>query len=126
MAFNAVLFDLYGTLADIEVDERDPQAWAALRAFLQIRARNLRPEYLRDRFLTLCSEEMQTKEEGFVLENAFRRLLMETGGTGSDREIIEFAKAFRSVTTKNLRARPYAIPVLRMLRTSGICLGIVS
>lgn len=126
MGASAVLFDLYGTLADIEVDEQDLDAWAALKRLFGDQAGNLAPQDLRERFTRLCDQEIRAHGEGFALTSAFKRLLSETGRGGSDREAIEFAEAFRSATTKRLSARPYSIPLLNALRRCGLRLALVS
>lgn len=126
MSTGAVLFDLYGTLADIEVDEQEPNPWAALKVFLGAKANDLTPLEIQARFNMLCDQETSIHGEGFALTSAFRKLLIETGRNGSEAEITSLARAFRRRTTKSLIARPYSVSLLTELRRNGLRLALIS
>jgi putative hydrolase of the HAD superfamily len=122
----AVLFDLYGTLADIEVDEDADETWAPLVGVLQGLGATARLNDLRTRFYELCTEAAAVHRRGFILTGVFKVLLEEHNAPSTAGAIETFARAFRRASTVNLTRRPYAVSILSRLRTCGLRLGLVS
>ena len=71
----AALFDLYGTMVDIQVDEDSPRLWNGLAAAFRERDIAVEPSDLRQRFQALLREEAERGREGFLMDPVFRRLL---------------------------------------------------
>jgi putative hydrolase of the HAD superfamily len=120
---NGVLFDLYGTTVDIEVDEDSPRLWRGLAAALDTTHAPVEPSEVRRLFQTLLQEEAERGREGFLMEPVFRRLLtsLEAGG-----DVGPIGKLFRELSVKKMHLRPYVEPLFEQLHRSGVKLGIVS
>lgn len=123
-AVEFVLFDLYGTLLDIEVNEGDPTVWRALADELQRRGIKAEGPQLRETFCAALHDERSRLPDGFVLDNVFRRFA--TALQANDLDAKELAAAFRAHSTQKLSLRPYASRLLEALRASGCKTGIVS
>ena len=122
----AVLFDLYGTLADIEVDERRDAFWVAL-AREALPAVQIDPLQLREIYFGLLAQErLQGGKDGFLLTSTFERLLRLLKQKQTDMAVVEFADHFRRLSILSLKARSYAAPLLRLLRSEGFSLGLIS
>lgn len=120
---NGVLFDLYGTTIDIEVDEDSPRLWHGLAAALGETGVVVEPSELRRRFHTFLREEAERGREGFLMEPVFRRLLtsLQAGG-----DVGWIGKLFRELSVKKMHLRPYVEPLFDRLHRTGVKLGIVS
>jgi len=73
-AVDAVLFDLYGTLLRISVDEDSPALWTGLAAALGRAGATIEPDQVRSEFRSILREEGKHRREGFVMEPVFQRL----------------------------------------------------
>lgn len=120
---NCVLFDLYGTTIDIEIDEDSPALWRGLAAALGDSRRTVDAADVRQRFQHLLEEEATRRSEGCLMEPVFRRLLDSLGAGG---DVGRIGKLFRELSLKEIRLRPYVEPLFGRLRRSGVKLGIVS
>lgn len=118
-----VLFDLYGTLLDVRVDQESPQLWAGIATALRGAGLQAQPEYLERLFTTELRDERSRHPDGFVMDVVFRRLLATIGSKLSP---AEFGGLFRKLSIKKLTLRPYVPPLLRRLRESGCKTGVVS
>lgn len=117
-----VLFDLYGTLADVQVDEDAPQLWRLLTpAGVALEAADLR-----DRFRALCAEEAAEHGHGNILTAVFRRLLTQLGQPHAEADVSRFAGRFRELSITRLELRPYTRAVLDRLRRHGARVCLVS
>ncbi|MCR5508935.1 MAG: HAD family hydrolase [Lachnospiraceae bacterium] len=102
------IFDLYGTLIDLNVDERSTQLWTLLAGFYNVYGCDVSAAELKDVFFKADKEERELlkKERGLRypeirLEKVFSRLLFECGkdhpvsasvaGLGVDRLRAEYA-----------------------------------
>jgi putative hydrolase of the HAD superfamily len=119
----AVLFDLYGTTVDIEVDENSPRLWHGLAAALGGTAAPVEASDIRRRFQTFLQEEGERGREGFLMEPVFRRLLKSLSIEG---DVARVGKLFRELSLKQMRLRPYVEPLFERLHRSAVKLGIVS
>lgn len=124
----AVIFDLYGTLADVQVDEESPRFWDALarEAFGGPGAR-LSGEELRGQHARLCREAAEHgRGEGFLLDTVFAGLLSACGGSSAPEEAAAFAALFRRHSLTRLERKPYTDGLLAALRGAGYRAGLVS
>lgn len=121
-----VLFDLYGTLLDVEVNEADPVFWTALAEVLRREGVEAEPGSLRDVFFSTLRDERSRVPDGFVMQTVLRRVLAACGWEPSDEALRAFGAAFRRLSTTSLSLLPYVEPLVRTLRASGCRMGIVS
>ncbi len=103
-----VLFDLYGTLADIRTDEESPAFWE--RLFLNGAG------FTREEYLSRCRAAAEELPEGGEIDllAVFRSL---TGKRGE--ELLRFAKFFRESSRERLRLFPHAKELLSALHGAG-------
>jgi putative hydrolase of the HAD superfamily len=123
---SVVLFDLYGTLVDLETDEASPAVWNALARRLGSQGFRLDGRSLRARFRKLCEEEASRLGEGFIIAPVLNRLLQRNGQPPSELEVRAFAHEFRRLSIRRLELRPYSRPLLERLRQRGNRLALVS
>jgi putative hydrolase of the HAD superfamily len=118
-----VLFDLYGTLVDIRVDEDSSRLWRGLASALSTTSGRIEPSEVRRRFQAVLQEEGARGREGFLMESVFRRLL---SSVDVEESVERIGKLFRELSICEMRLRPYVEPLLVRLHHSRIKLGIVS
>jgi putative hydrolase of the HAD superfamily len=119
-----VLFDLYGTLVDLRLNEDTPAVWNGVAAAIRdLGGDTTRTPEVRDRFLGMLTEEGARREHGFVMEAVFRRLL-ESYGASAD--VAALGSAFRRLSTDELSLRAYVRPLFEALRRKQYAIGIVS
>lgn len=121
---DCVLFDLYGTLLDIQLDEDSPALWAGLTTAVGSMGAIVDPIELRRRFLAILKDEGQRGREGFIMEPVFQRLLASFGIANED--IGRLGGVFRKLSLRQLTLRSYVVPLLDALHRSGSKTGIVS
>ena len=133
------IFDLYGTLVDIQTDEMSMKLWKRLARMYEVYGAVYKPKQLRKAFWKLDQEERKKtrKELGCEypecqLEKVFLRLLRDdsvVGQAGSsiltmtpEQEMIwaEFmANSFRILSRKYIRLFPNTIQTLERLKQCG-------
>jgi putative hydrolase of the HAD superfamily len=122
----AVIFDLYGTLVDLKVNEDTPHFWNALAFDFFGSERHVSGEVLKDTFMRLVREVSGHIGEGFMLDTVFSGMLEELGRTPTPDNISLFADKFRKYSVTHLSKKNYADDLLCAIRTSGYKLGLVS
>lgn len=118
-----VLFDLYGTTVDIELDEDSPRLWEGLAAALSTSGAVVEPVSVRRQFQTILHDEAARGREGFLMEPVFRRLAV-AFRFGDD--IGRIGRLFRELSLRKLHLRPYVTPLFDSLHRSRVNIGIVS
>jgi putative hydrolase of the HAD superfamily len=120
----AVLFDLYGTLVDLKINEEGPALWQGLADWLAANlGRDVSPKQLRRDYFGLVEEKVKIFGEGFVLPEVIHELL---GQEVNERQVRRFADEFRKLSTQSLELREYTIPLLTRLRAGQFRLALVS
>ena len=120
----AVLFDLYGTLVDLKINEESPALWQGLADWLVANlGRDVSPEQLHRDYFGLVEEKVKVFGEGFVLPEVIHELL---GQEVNERQVRLFANEFRKLLTQSLELREYTIPLLTRLRAGQFRLALVS
>lgn len=110
-----ILFDLYGTLADIRTDEESPAFWARLAAS--------GAAFTREGYLARCREEAEKLPQGGEID----LLRVFSGLTGKKGEALSaFARLFRETSLVRLRLFPFAAELLSALRAAGAHLFLFS
>ena len=120
---DTVLFDLYGTLLDIRLDEDSAALWVGLTTALTAAGASVGPGDVRSRFQSILKEEGARGREGFIMELVFRRLL---ASFGVSEDVGRIGRVFRQLSLKEQALRPYVVPLLEALHRSGSRTGIVS
>jgi len=119
-----VLFDLYGTLLRIRLNEDSPALWEALAAEIAAAARtSALPAEVRRRYRAILAEEGRSRPDGFLMEAVFRRLL---ASFDAPTDVDRFGRVFRERSIEELALQPYVAPLLADLRRSPVRIGIVS
>jgi putative hydrolase of the HAD superfamily len=126
MVVRYVLFDLYGTLVDVAVEEDTPAFWSALATDLSSRTPTLSASDLRGLFFSILRDERSRVPDGFVLDTVFRRLLTSMSAPAEAADVARLASLFRRRSIRKLRLRPYVDPLLKAIRDSGCKTGIIS
>jgi putative hydrolase of the HAD superfamily len=122
----AALFDLYGTLVDLHVDEKTPSVWNAIAEECFGAREGVSGHSLRDSYLDLLELRGREKDEGFLLDSVFADLLNRFGAPSSPTDVSAFAVAFRRHSTVHLRKKPYTDALLSQIRSSGYKVGLIS
>lgn len=122
------IFDLYGTLIDIETDEEQPQLWEQLAAFYGAAGACYEPVglYRRYRELVTAEEAVLAEESGVPepmveirLENIFAALFEEKGVQQYAEQLAQVGGLFRDWSTNRLGLFPGADALLRRLHEAG-------
>lgn len=129
--YDAVFFDLYGTLVDIRTDESSDAAWEALRKALTAQCGVSYPdtESLRSRFgelATLIRAASFARHGEWAepdLLPVYRGLAHDSGDDQGARAL---AWSFRRASTSLLRLYPGASELLARLRAAGLRIVLVS
>jgi len=120
----SVLFDLYGTLLDLRLNEDHPALWQGLAGALEACGGIVEPPAdLRRRFRQILREESRHTQEGFLMEPVFARLL---ASVGARPEVARLGRVFRQLSIEEMSIRPYVAPLFEALRQTSCRLGIVS
>lgn len=123
------IFDLYGTLVDIETNERGRRLWRLSSLYYASHGAKYDPGELRRCYLSFCAEEQAKSPEPYYeieLRDVFRRLYQEKGARPDARLIDETARFFRFTSTKKLRLYPWVAPVFSLLRKEGVGVYLLS
>lgn len=131
--YDTVLFDLYGTLVDIRTDENDPDAWEALRDFLdETGAHYDNADQLRDRFMgarALSSVVPAGRDPAFYepdLLPTYRAMFSLRGMRVGERLSRKAAWVFRQASTRLIWLYPGALDMLKLLRSRGLRIILLS
>lgn len=136
MDLRAILFDVNGTLIDIETDEGQDTIYGTISRFLNYQGATLEPDELRERYFRLMEAQRKGSQERYPEFDAvaiWRTLLLQTGTL--DREILRaekgrqlpllLAELHRALSRKRLELFPDVRQVLEELR-ARYTLGVVS
>jgi putative hydrolase of the HAD superfamily len=122
----AVIFDLYGTLADVHVDEKSPAFWAAVSAEVFDGRSSVAGEQLESAYCRLLNWHGKRSEDGFLLDTVFAQLLGEFGVEPTPDNLQRLADAFRKHSIVYLARKDYASALLDTVRSSGYRIGLIS
>ncbi len=129
MKIAAILFDLYGTLVDIETDESDPRLYAVLSQFLTYYDIFLDPEELAARFQEVCLAHLLEHPGPFGeidVFQVFEEILERARSRKVERSLVLFvARLFRSLSRQRFGLFEDTLPALEQLQPV-FRLGIVS
>lgn len=125
---HGVMFDLYGTLVDIDTDEISAEFWSKLADDLSADYSIKKdPDELCARYNQLCARAAVRLSSGRILDQVFQQWLKELDPSGAtDLNVSKFAIIFRRRSTRALKMRRYTHELCKQLRNAGIKLAIVS
>ncbi|MDE5546507.1 MAG: HAD family hydrolase [Anaeroplasmataceae bacterium] len=115
----AVLFDLYGTLIDIHTDEESESFWKKVAKKTK-KFQKCNSSELRKKYLSLCKQKQQSKEEIDILE-VFEELLCI-----SKNQAVKVAWEFRKGSTKYIHLYKGVKKLLKRLKIEGVSLYVLS
>ncbi|MBW3094635.1 HAD family hydrolase [Bifidobacterium sp. 64T4] len=129
--YDAVFFDLYGTLIDIRTDEWSQAAWEALRVALNgAGADYADADETKRRFDEELARQMAGHEDDRWYEPeyipVYQRMLAAHGVQAGESEARAVGWSFRHSTTSLFRLYPGALDLLEALRNAGIRTVLVS
>lgn len=129
MRYDAVFWDLYGTLADIHTDENQPSLWKRMAGFAASRGACYAPGELKAAYLRAVGEAeaaLRLRDRDIPgacpeidLAPVFARLYAEKGVAADPALPAETAWAFRQASTSHLRLYAGAKELLTALRERG-------
>ena len=129
MALKAVIFDLYGTLVDIETDESDPGMYFVLSQFLTYYEIFLKPEELAARYQEVSAAHLLQHPGPYGeidVFQVFEEVLEQAWGRKPERALVIWvARLFRSLSRHRFGLFDDTLPALEEL-SRHYRLGIVS
>lgn len=127
-ALSAVLFDIYGTIVDIETESYRDDVFDALSRYLQFRSVVIDGHAFKERYFAVVDEQLRTSTEEHPEMNAleaFARVLAERGA-GGDRELAtQIAQLHRALCRRRFGLFSDTIPALEAF-AGKFRIGIVS
>ncbi len=125
--FKNYVFDLYGTLIDINTDEWSPELWEKLSILYRYKKADYTPEEIRAYYGKFVNEEKAKVRKRFPeyknidikIEKVFKKLFTNKGVTPTDDEINFVCTAFRCFSTIYIKLYDGVIDLLDTLREKG-------
>ena len=123
-SYQAYLFDLYGTLADIHTDEWRLPFWKRVSEVFRSCGADYEAKELRTScFSEVARQEKEKQEAGHEIEidigAVFRKLFERKGLSVTEEELLYTARSFRELSRTRLRPYAYARELLQKLHTQG-------
>ena len=121
MEFKAILFDLYGTLIDIETDEHMDEVYRGIAHFLTYLGIDRRTHEVKDQYWGIIEEQKKATTEKYLeinVEASWQTFLTREGKkrTPQNKQLaILLAQLFRALSRKRLKLYPDVIEVLESL-----------
>ena len=119
MNYPHYIFDLYGTLTDICIDEESPLLWNRTALWYREQGADWQGSELRKRYLELCRQEQSRFSDPLgeiELRKVFAALFAEKGVKPGWTLVEDTARFFRIFSIQKLKLYPWPLPVFRRLR----------
>lgn len=117
------IFDLYGTLVDINTDENKVELWEKLSLFYSLKGARYEAEELKNTYLEKVKNEIElikdSKYPDFPLEKVFYSLYEDKGITASDEIVEDTAQFFRVLSINYIKLYDGVIELLEELKAKG-------
>ena len=117
------IFDLQGTLIDINTDEESTEFWYKLSLFYSFKGALYTAEELKESYITLVKSHLDnltdTNYPDFPLENVFSKLYTNKNIIPSDELIIDTAHFFRTSSIKYIKLYDNVINLLELVKKKG-------
>jgi putative hydrolase of the HAD superfamily len=122
MAIKGILFDLYGTLIDIETDESIDEIYRAIAHYLVYQGVYLHRGQVRERYYAIMRQQKDARDEEYPeidVEAIWNELLLQQGiksGYIRGQQAKVIAHIYRGISRKRLRLYPNVKEVLNELQ----------
>lgn len=121
------IFDLYGTLIDINTDEWSSEIWDKMVVMYGYKGAHYTPSELHDEYSRLVELEKRsvlrknpdTKVVDIKLEKVFRKLFTQKGARVTKSQVWFVAEAFRCFSTKYIKLYDGVVDLLDTLKAKG-------
>lgn len=117
------IFDLYGTLVDINTDEENFDFWYKLSLFYSFKGAKYNAEELKELYKKLVKSNLEslknTEYPDFPLESIFSELYINKNINPSADLITDTAHLFRTLSIKYIKLYDGAIELLELLKRKG-------
>ena len=121
------IFDLYGTLVDINTDEDYVELWEEMAEFYSIHQASYTPAELRKSYHELCKKEEERHIKKYKnithheidVHDVFKKLYTNKGVKVNTQSVTATAQYFRILSTKYIKLYDGAIELLKTLRQKG-------
>lgn len=117
------IFDLYGTLVDIDTNEARRGLWQKFALFYSYNGAMYKPTELKKSYLAEAKKEMdsntKTKYPDIDVKRVFKRLFAYKGIEAKEELIEQTAKLFRLLSLNYIRLYPGALDLLENLKAKG-------
>ena len=121
------IFDLYGTLIDINTDEWSKEIWQKMSFFYAYKGAHYTPEELNSEYDRLVQDEkkkVSKKHPDYTvidikIENVFKKLFTQKGVKVTKSEVLNTAASFRCFSTKYIKLYDGVIDLLDSLKSKG-------
>lgn len=121
------LFDLYGTLIDINTDEQSAELWEKLALLYGYKGAIYTGKEIHEEYVRLVQVEKQNvrkahsdfKEIDILIDNVFKKLFTQKRVRATKKDIEFIATAFRCYSTKYIRLYDGVIDLLETLKAKG-------
>lgn len=125
--FKNYLFDLYGTLIDINTDEWQKELWEKLSILYKYKGADYTADEIAEDYGKFVSEEKECvrkrhpeyTEIDIKIEKVFRKLFKQKGVKTTKREIAEICTAFRCYSTVYIKLYDGVLDLLETLKSKG-------
>lgn len=125
--FKNYLFDLYGTLIDINTDEWQKELWQKLSILYRYKGANYTPKEIAADYGKYVAEEKalvhkrhpEYTQIDIKIENVFNKLFNQKGVKATKEEIAEICTAFRCFSTVYIKLYDGVIDLLETLKSKG-------
>lgn len=122
MAIKGIIFDLYGTLIDIETDEADYHIYRSIAHFLTYRGIYIHRKEVKENYYRIMKRQKEKKNEKYpeidvicIWDTFLAQYSMEDSHERKELARI-LAQMYRGISRKRLRLYPYVKEVLNELR----------
>ncbi|WP_150270008.1 HAD family hydrolase [Paenibacillus tepidiphilus] len=122
--YDTYIFDLYGTLIDIETDEEHAELWERLALHfgyqgMRVTASELKARYLEERDQQLAAAAKKCEHPDFVMEEVFRTVAGELGGQPADAWLHETVRWVRTLSMNHISLYDGVTEILQTLKKRG-------
>lgn len=118
LKYQNYIFDLYGTLIDINTNEEEEKLWKKLVEFFRDYNALYSITELHNDYLKYVKEELEKSEE-IQVEKVFKKLFFQKKVCASDELVAKTCRFFRDTSTYHLALYEWSIPILKMLKENG-------
>lgn len=117
------IFDLYGTLIDINTDEDSHELWYKLSFFYSFKGAFYNPKELKNSYKYMIKRKLEscthTKYPDYPIETVFSDLYLQKGICASDELVNDTAQLFRILSIKYIKLYDGVVELLDLLKAKG-------